>query len=242
MAKDLYTFFIDESCHIEHDGFPAMCIGSIKVPDSKMSEYKETIKSIKKRYGILHEIKWNTISNTHLDMYKELIDCFFGSEMEFRCVLVTYKDRLDNNSFNNGSHDNFYYKMIYYSLYNPYAYDYSSNVSYRVFLDIKDTHGKQKLNKVNQVFSNKFHNQSPFVLFQNIRSHESQFIQLLDIFIGAIGYKAREMDKIPTSSLAKKEIISYLEKKSGYTLNEGTDPSEKKFNIFNHQPKKNNEQ
>ena len=25
------------------------------------------------------------------DLYKELIDYFFASEMEFRCVLVTYK-------------------------------------------------------------------------------------------------------------------------------------------------------
>ncbi|EXY98153.1 hypothetical protein M081_4881, partial [Bacteroides fragilis str. 3998 T(B) 4] len=35
-------------------------------------------------------------------MYKELIDYFFDSNMEFRCILVKYKDRLDNLSFNNG--------------------------------------------------------------------------------------------------------------------------------------------
>lgn len=54
-------------------------------------------------------------------MYKELIDYFFDSNMEFRCILVKYKDRLDNLSFNNGEHDNFYYKMIYYLLVNPYT-------------------------------------------------------------------------------------------------------------------------
>lgn len=88
------------------------------------------------------------------------------------------------------------------------------------------------------MFDNKFYGQSPFVHFQHIRSHESQFIQLTDLFIGAIAYKSRSMDKEPNASPAKIEIINYLEAKSGYTLNEGTEPSEHKFNIFNHQPRK----
>lgn len=233
-----YTFFVDESCHLEHDASPIMCVGTIKVPDESIVKYKEDIKAIKRKYGILHEVKWNTISNTHVEMYKELIDYFFSSEMDFRCVLVSYKDRLDNESFNNGDHDNFYYKMIYYLLYNPYAYDYSEATQYRAFLDIKDTRGRHKLDKINHVFDNKFYGQSPFVHFQHIRSHESQFIQLTDLFIGAIAYKSRSMDKDPNASPAKIEIINYLEAKSGYTLNEGTEPSEHKFNIFNHQPRK----
>ena len=111
-----YSFFVDESCHLEHDRSPVMCVGAICVPEDRYQQYKEDIKSIKQKYGILHEVKWNTISNTHVEMYKELIDYFFASEMGFRCVLVTYKDRLDNQSFNNGEHDNFYYKLIYYLL------------------------------------------------------------------------------------------------------------------------------
>lgn len=227
-----YSFFIDESCHLEHDGFPAMCIGTIKVPDNKILQYKKEIKNIKRKYGILHEIKWNTISHTHIKMYKEIIDFFMSSEMNFRCVLVTYKNRLDNASFNNGSHDNFYYKMVYYVLHNPYVNDYSKS-KYRVFLDIKDTNGRAKLDKIQQVFQSIFHGSSPFVAFQNIRSHESQFIQLVDLFIGAITYKARNLQ----TNSAKLELIKYLECKTGYTINEGTEPSESKFNIFNHQPR-----
>ncbi len=228
-----YSIYCDESCHLEHDGFPIMCVGAIRLPNDKCEQYKNDIKTIKRKHGILHEIKWNTISATHIPMYKELIDYFFSSDMEFRCVLITYKDRLDNESFNNGSHDNFYYKMIYYLLYNPYTVSpYDSK--YRVFLDIKDSNGRKRLDKIQQVFSNKFHGESPFKSFQHIRSHESQFIQLTDIFIGAIGYKARGLE----SSHAKMEIIKYLEEKSGYTLNEGTEPFESKFNIFNHQPRK----
>lgn len=234
-----YCIYCDESCHLEHDGFPVMCVGAIKVPSDRINEYKVSLKEIKKKFGILHEIKWNTISSTHVPMYKELIDCFFGSDMEFRCVLITYKDRLDKHSFINGDHDNFYYKLIHQLLYNPYAYDYDGkNTQYRVFLDIKDANGRSKLDKITRVFNDEFRGCSPFIQFQHIRSHESQFIQLTDIFIGAITYRARNLDQLPEASAAKKTIIEYLELKSGYTLNEGTMPSERKFNILNHQPRK----
>lgn len=232
-----HNFFIDESCHLEHDGFSAMCIGCIKVPENMQERYKADIKNIKLKYGIKREFKWNTVSMAQYDLYKELIDYFFASEMEFRCVLVTYKDRLDHTSFNNGSHDNFYYKMIYYALYNPYK-DYSQENDCRVFLDIKDTRGREKLDKIQQVFDNKFHGHSPFTYFQHIRSHESQFIQLTDLLIGAVCYKARGMETKPDASEAKIKLIEYLEQKSGYVLNEGTEPSESKFNIFNHQPRR----
>ena len=82
-----YTFFVDESCHLEHDASPIMCVGAIKVPDESIVKYKEDIKAIKRKYGILHEVKWNTISNTHVEMYKELIDYFFSSEMDFDACL-----------------------------------------------------------------------------------------------------------------------------------------------------------
>lgn len=239
MDKKRFAFYLDESCHLEHDHFPVMCIGYIKVPEDNSDALKQRIKCIKREYGILHEIKWNTISNTHIEMYKELIDCFFDSEMEFRCILVKYKDRLDNQSFNNGEHDNFYYKMIYYLLVNPYTNPRES-VDYRVFLDIKDTKGRAKLNKIHEIFKNKFHGKSPFISFQHIRSHESQFIQLADFFIGAVTYKARGLHLLETGSQAKKELINYLEMKSGYLLDEGTEPGEIKFNIFDHQPRKRN--
>lgn len=233
-----YNFFIDESCHLENDGSSAMCIGYIKVPETMKEQYKEEIKKIKLKYGIRSEFKWNTLSMSKYDMYKDLVDFFFNSSMDFRCILITYKDRLDNASFNNGDHDNFYYKMTYHLLYNPYINDYSDDSRYRVFLDIKDTRGREKLDKIQQVFENKFKGHSPFTSFQHIRSHESQFIQLTDMFIGAVCYKARQMHLLPNASSAKINLINYLEEKSGYILDEGSEPWESKFNIFNHQPKK----
>jgi hypothetical protein len=213
-----------------------MCIGYIKIPREHEEFEKRTIKEIKHKHGIKSEVKWNTISRTKIEMYKELVDHFFASSMEFRCILVKYKDRLDNDSFNGGQHDNFYYKMVYHLLYNPYI-NLSSDQC-RVYLDIKDSRGREKLSRIKDIFENKYGGKSPFPFFQHIRSGESQFIQLCDLIIGAVTYKARRSSGEMLNSAAKNELVSYIEAKSGYIIDEGTEPWEAKFNIFDHQPRK----
>lgn len=52
MNKEQLTFYIDESCHLEHDHFPVMCIGYIKVPKEQTEEMKQCIKAIKRRHNI----------------------------------------------------------------------------------------------------------------------------------------------------------------------------------------------
>lgn len=227
-----YSLFVDESCHLEHDQIPVMCIGYIKVPDIAYDRLKKRFNELKIEHKTPVELKWNKFSNSRLAFYKCLVDFFYDSPIEFRSVLVKYKERLNHEDYNQGSHDNFYYKMIFYLL--------RPNVSgrqYRVFLDIKDTRGKEKLKKIEDVFNGYYHGDSPFSLFQHIRSEDNVFIQLADLFIGAITYKARGFHLNKQGQAGKLEFIEYLERKSGFSLDEGTAPWETKFNIFDHQPK-----
>lgn len=231
MEPKEFNLYVDESCHLEKDGFDVMAIGYVKVPKDKIDEYKKEIKSIKLKHGVPQEVKWNTISNTKVQMYEELIDFFFASEMEFRYVLVINKNKLDNASYNDGEHDNFYYKTVYFLLHNDYIN--CPRDIFKVYLDIKDTRGKSKLNKINEVLNNTYHCQSPFKYFQHIRSYESQFIQLTDLFIGAAAYKGRKLDQDADHNKAKVHLIKYIEEKAGYELAvSSTVPWEKKFNQF----------
>ncbi|GAB3018661.1 DUF3800 domain-containing protein [Cyclobacterium sediminis] len=231
-TKNLY---IDESCHLEHDGFPVMCIGYTKINAEGYDNLKEGIKSIKLKHNAPTEIKWNKLSKSRIKLYKEIIDFFFDSPIQFRCILVKYKGKLDHAAFNKGDHDSFYYKLVYFLLNSstnpPNGHDY------KVYMDIKDTRGKERLAQIKTVFENKYYGASPFVHFQHIRSDESEFLQLTDLFIGAITYKSRKEHEKEGASTVKNEVIDYLEEKSGYLLNEGTEPWEEKFNIFDHQPK-----
>jgi len=227
-----YNLFLDESCHLEHDHLSVMGVGYIKVPQIEYDELKNLFTKIKLRHKTPVEIKWNKFSKSRLPLYKEIVDFFFDTPLEFRCVLVKYKERLNHKDYNQGSHDNFYYKMIYYLL-RPNQ----PGINYRVYLDIKDSRGKEKLNKIAEIFDNYHHGESPFIQFQHLRSQDNIFIQLADFFIGAITYKTRQLTGEVGYNKGKDEFISYLENKSGILLNEGTAQWETKFNIFDHQPK-----
>lgn len=233
----MYNLYIDESCHLENDKKPVMCIGYTKILAESYTKFKEDIKQIKLEHKTPTEIKWNTVSLSRLPLYKALIDYFFDNEIDFRCVLVKYKDKLEHQKFNNGSHDTFYYKMVFYllkSATNPPANNYN------VYLDIKDTRGKEKLKVITDVLQNEYAKSqlpSPFKYFQHIHSHENVLMQITDLFIGAITFKSQNHHLAENANKAKVEIVNYLEAKSGYFLNEGTEPWETKFNIFDHQPK-----
>ena len=232
--SNLYRIFIDESCHLENDHFPVMGIGYIKVNDVDYEAIKTDLKQLKLSFKTPTELKWRKVSSSRMPFYKALVDYFFTHDICFRCILVKYKDKLDHDQFNHGEHDNFYYKMIYYLL-RPNA---GTDQQYKVFLDIKDTWGRSKLRKIDEVFQAFHKGQSPFLQFQHIRSHESEFIQLADLFLGAITYKGRREHEKEDANPAKLELIRYLEEASGYSLDEGTVPWEEKFNIFDHQPRK----
>lgn len=233
----MYNLYIDESCHLENDRKPVMCIGYTKILSDNYNKIKDDIKQIKLKHKSPTEIKWNTVSFSRMPLYIELIDYFFDNDIDFRCILVKYKDRLEHQTFNDGSHDTFYYKMVYFllkSATNPPANEY------KVYLDIKDTRGKEKLRVINDVLQNEYaksNTPSPFIFFQHIHSHENVLLQLTDLFIGAITFKSQGHHKKEVANRAKNQIIDYLEARSGYILDEGTEPWETKFNIFDHQPK-----
>lgn len=229
--------YIDESCHLENDKLPLMCIGYTKLNAENYSIYKEEIKAIKRKHHSPKEIKWNKTSLSRLALYKELIDYFFEKDIQFRAILVKNKSQLNHEKYNKGDHNSFYYKLVFLLLRNPWVN--SNEDSYKVILDIKDTRGKERLinldKRLKEEYNKRFSVSSPFHFFQHIRSDENEFLQIADFFIGAITYKARKEHKKDSASKVKIEIIKYLEEKSGYVLHDGTDPLEEKFNIFDFQ-------
>jgi len=232
-----YSIYIDESCHLENDKHPLMCIGYTKIASKNYTPYKAKLKEIKLNHNAPTEIKWNKLSNNRLAFYKAIIDFFFESEIEFRAILVKNKSQLNHSKFNKGDHNSFYYTLVFYLLRNPWV-NFKEN-PHKVILDIKDTRGKERLLKLDarlsQEYKKTFKKKSPFNFFQHIRSDENEFLQLADFFIGAITYKARGLHELENSSQVKKDIVKYLEQKSGYKIDDGTAPYENKFNIFDFQ-------
>jgi len=223
----LINIYCDESCHLENDKQLAMVLGALWCPQQKASEYNTAIAELKKKHKLSRyfEIKWTKVSAGKLDFYKELIDLFFENQTRsFRAWVIPDKSILKHKQHNQ-SHDDWYYKMYFYLLRNIIC----SGNQYHIYLDIKDTHGSEKLEQLHKVLTNAHYdfNREMITRMQHVHSHDSGLLQLADLLIGLLSYKARNL----TSSSAKTEIIEYLKAKSGRNLEQNTLPTEVKFNL-----------
>lgn len=230
----LKYLYIDESCYLKNDSTDVMCIAGIVVPEVYIGEYKRMIKEIKFSHGIRHELKWNTISNTSIDLYRELIDFFFSSKMELRAILIKNKKNLSADNLTSNQYNDYYYALIEKLIRFTARHGNESECIKRVFLDFKDAYGVNKLMRISSNLNKSAGIESRIEAMQNIRSHESVFIQMADIMAGAISYRARNLN----TGKAKCAIIHMIESLSGYCLSEGTEPGDDKFSIYDFQPRR----
>ncbi len=172
------------------------------------------------------EFKWTKVSPAKLGLYQDLIDYFFDDDdISFRCVVIPDKAALSHGIYKR-THDDWYYQMYFKLL----KYMVNPNNKYQIYLDIKDTRSKEKVARLHDVLCDNSLDFSRNIIqkVQQVRSHEVALVQLSDLLIGAISYKARKLE----SSLAKQEIVDRIIKRSRYSLSQSTLPNESKFNIF----------
>ena len=226
-----YKLFCDESCHLEHDNSNVMVLGAICCPEEYVEAINRQIKTLRYRHSYKTELKWTKLHTKQIGFYKALIDLFLETEeLRFKATVVLNKKALNHEQFNQGSHNNFYYKMFYYTLRDFLV----SGNHYKIYLDYMDTQGREKARKLMDVLDNANFGQVDISAYI-IRSHESQLIQLCDLLIGALSYSNRA--DIAHESKVKNELVDYLELKLCHRLDMGTPPWEQKFNIFRFSPR-----
>ncbi|MFA5240728.1 MAG: DUF3800 domain-containing protein, partial [Phycisphaerae bacterium] len=73
--------------------FRYMCIGSLWLSSENRLRFKQKIHQLRdsRKYG--GEFKWQKVSDTKMDFYKDLVDWFWaqGSELRFRCIAVDHE-------------------------------------------------------------------------------------------------------------------------------------------------------
>ena len=145
------------------------------------------------------------------------------NDLEFRAVIVD-KSQIDE-SREDYTFNDFYFRMYFQLLHTKVDFENT----YNVYLDIKDTCSSEKLETLNRIMSYN----SSIGRLQFIRSHESVFIQLSDILMGAINYNLRiEKGDVLGKVIAKRKLIEKIKRHSNISLNTTTPLSRKKFNLF----------
>ena len=222
-----YNIYCDESCHLEHDKQPIMVIGGMWCPKEDVKKISEQIREIKNRQKARGEIKWVRVSNSRHELFLELVEYFFKTpSLNFRCLMVDEKSKLNHDYFNQGSHDSFYYKMYFYMLRNILKREHH----YNIYLDIKDTRSAQKLASLKDILCNNVYDFTQQMIgnTQNIHSHESEILQLADLFIGAISYYNRNL----SSNATKRNVVQSIMNHAGQSLSRTSPPWVDKFNLF----------
>jgi len=217
-----------------NDTASIMTFGAIHCPADHIRKISLDITSLKREYSCTGEIKWTKVSIKNLAFYKALIEYFMTDDnLKFRSLIVRNKTELDHGIFNDGEHDNFYYKMYYYLLRN--IVEKKNNNSYEIFIDIKDTRSSEKVKELRKVLNYSLYDFEMYRIqrIQQIRSHESNILQLCDFLLGAVTYANRNLG----TSEAKLAITKEISTKYRVCLTESTTPWEEKFNLFHFKPR-----
>lgn len=222
-----YNVYCDESCHLENDQEKSMVLGALWCPKSKSGIFNHDVAEIKKKHRLSRyfEVKWNKVSPGKLSFYRELIDYYFDTKgIFFRAWIIPDKSILSHSEFLQ-THDDWYYKMYFYLLRNIIVEEHR----YRIYLDIKDSRSRYKLEKLKEVLSNAQYDFKRTIIesIQHVHSHDIGLLQLADLLIGAISYHSRRIQ----TSRAKTMLIDLIKDRSGFSLERNTLPTQRKFNL-----------
>lgn len=220
-----YSIYCDESCHLENDGQPVMVLGAVWCPTSKRREIFKRIREIKEKNGISDniEMKWTKVSDSKMSAYVDLVDYFFDDDdLHFRALIVADKNNLRHEDFGQ-THNDWYYKM-YFDMLKSII---SNEAVYNIYIDIKDSVGGEKIERLKEVLSNEKYdfNREIIKRMQLVRSDEIEIMQIVDILSGA----TMAANRNSTTSSSKNKIISRIRERSGYSLTKTTLLTEAKF-------------
>jgi len=229
-----FNVYLDESCHLEHDDSRVMTLGAVWCPEDKTRDISIRLRDIKQAHGLSNtfEIKWTKVSPAKVAFYRAVIDYFLDDDdLHFRGVVIPDKSILDHGHFRE-SHDDWYYKICFLLL-EPII---DPTQSYRIYLDIKDTRSESKRSKLEEVLRNaKYDGPGNIVQrVQQIRSHESELMQLADLLIGAVTYANRGL----TTSATKRALVERIRTRTGFSLTHTTWMREPKLNLLKWQPRR----
>ena len=213
-----FNIYCDESTHLQNDGMPFMMIAYISVGYNQMKQHKEQLKAIRAKHKTKGEIKWSNVSGGMYPYYADLTDYFFSNDLNFRSIIVD-KSQIDESK-EGFTYDDFYFRMYYQLIHHKINQGYG----YNIYFDIKDTRSHKKLARLKDML--KWN--ASIRNFQFIRSHESSFMQLTDLIMGAINYKLRGENKV----IAKNKLIEKIEFHSKVPITKSTPKAANKFNLF----------
>lgn len=201
-----------------------MVIGSLWLQADSRDEFKTAIHALRDKHRVGGEFKWQKVSPSRVEFYKELLAWFadMGDRLRFRCIGIEH-ERVNLLRYHDNDRELGFYKF-YYQMLHHWIFDFNE---YAVFCDCKKNRDGRRLHVLRQCL-NATNLSSNVSTVQATRSNESVLIQLADVLIGTASAR---LNGILTPGSAKAEIVGLLEQRLGRSIR-ATQKSEQKFNVF----------
>lgn len=195
------------------------------------------LKQARRASGFNPELKWSNVTEAKLPYLNQILQIFFTSEINFRCIIID-KSKLKRYRQQLAASEELSFYKFYYLLLRGILRE---KEGYYVFLDQRTkTYEKRigdlqkyltvALTKLNRDLETKYLQQ-----IQEVRSEESIFIQVADLFMGAVGYYWNGF----RGSSAKVKFIDNLTQRLGRTdLKFSSQLYDEKWNQFVWEPAK----
>lgn len=225
---EVNNIYCDESCYQPNDHHVIMALGAVWCQNAQVVPITARLREIKKKHGVdpYSEIKWTRVSPGKLSMYQEIIEFFFDEDhLHFRGVVVPDKSLL-RHELHGQTHDDWHYKMWFVLL----SRIFTPKDEFRVYLDIKDSHGAMKARRLHEVLCNSQYDFSRKIIqrLEIVRSEQVELMQLTDLILGCIAYANRGLE----TSRAKLALVEVMRRRSGYNLLRTTLLLEPKLNLL----------
>lgn len=207
----MICIYADESCKDTHK---YLILGGICINSNYIDEVTSKLINVRDEHKTYGEVKWSKVSKAKYKFYEDYIKIFF--EYCSKDILHFHYLSVDTSTFNNRLHNGGnselgFDKLIYQLLLHKFGARYGRDNKIQVYLDERTTKNKpDSMTEILNAGVNKKYkiNTQPFrrVTFQNSKS--SEIIQLNDLLIGAVGFRANNRHKSDTSA---KHKIEYSE-------------------------------
>ena len=230
IERPLLHLYCDESRHLPYDHESNFLLGLVSCPAGFVRTSHQQLSALWQKHKMPpdFEAKWTKVSPGKKDFYLALLDWFFRADGIVFCAhILPEKERL-YASLPDDSRDNLYYRFYYQLLRGAIE----PESQYRIFLDIKDTRGREKVKQLTDILRRDADDPAGKAVkdIQHVHSHEIKLMQITDLLLGAVGFARRP--KAEKENSAKRAFINLLEERLGHPLTSDTIPGSDKVTLL----------
>jgi len=226
------NIYCDESRHTSDPSQPYLVIGAIECPRNEKREIVHSIHKFKALYSTQGEYGWKRISPNRQQFYWSILDLFASTpSLRFRC-LVTNRQELDHDRFNDGDEELGFYKLYYQML----VHWLKPGNRYYIYLDWQQNKSQHRFSDLKVILQRRLSGRANIACLEPEASSNSPLIEMCDLLIGAVGYS---WNGLRNSDIKRQFCLDLASRVGVNTLAASTSLHASKFNIFRFQGRRN---